>query len=382
MLESRTSACKRCLTEAAIALLCVFIFCEYLLYYIVLVQCSWPILDPRKIDATIPEPKPEETPVHAMFIADTHLLGPKKGHWFDKLKREWQMYRAFQTMITLHKPDIIFVLGDLFDEGQWSSSTEFEQYIQRFHSLFSVPKNTHLYVVAGNHDIGFHYAITPYLNQRFVNGFKTPSVKRVSMRGNHFVLINSMALEGDGCFLCSPTENALNKIATHLKCAKNSGNDCKGTTISRYSRPIVLQHYPMYRESDEICNEPDQAPDDIKGIKFRERWECLSREASEQLVDILNPRLIVNGHTHHGCRRLHRNDILEVTISSFSWRNKDNPSLLLGVFSPNNYSVSKCYMPKESTEIRIYIISVICIFIYFIMKRRLKRNGYYLLKFY
>lgn len=39
----------------------------------------------------------------------------------------------------------------------------------------------------------------------------------------------------------------------------------------------------MYRESDEICNELDQAPDDIKGIKFRERWECLSKEASEQV---------------------------------------------------------------------------------------------------
>lgn len=56
--------------------------------------------------------------------------------------------------------------------------------------------------------------ITPYLNQRFVNGLKSPSVKRVSIRGNHFVLINSMALEGDGCFLCRPTEIALNKIAS------------------------------------------------------------------------------------------------------------------------------------------------------------------------
>lgn len=39
----------------------------------------------------------------------------------------------------------------------------------------------------------------------------------------------------------------------------------------------------MYRESDEICNELDQAPDEIKDIKFRERWECLSKEASEQV---------------------------------------------------------------------------------------------------
>ena len=110
----------------------------------------------------------------------------------------------------------------------------------------------------------------------------------------------------------------------------------------------------MYRESDEICNELDQAPDEIKDIKFRERWECLSMEASEQvhkisyriviiielvnfykkkinlqLLDILNPRLIINGHTHHGCRRIHRKDMLEFTIPSFNWRNKNNPSLLL-----------------------------------------------------
>lgn len=39
----------------------------------------------------------------------------------------------------------------------------------------------------------------------------------------------------------------------------------------------------MYRESDEICNELDQAPDELKAIKFRERWECLSKEASEQV---------------------------------------------------------------------------------------------------
>ena len=45
----------------------------------------------------------------------------------------------------------------------------------------------------------------------------------------------------------------------------------------------LLQHYPMYRESDEICNELDQAPDELKAIKFRERWECLSKEASEQV---------------------------------------------------------------------------------------------------
>lgn len=35
--------------------------------------------------------------LRVMFLADTHLLGSRQGHWFDKLRREWQMHRAFQT---------------------------------------------------------------------------------------------------------------------------------------------------------------------------------------------------------------------------------------------------------------------------------------------
>lgn len=54
---------------------------------------------------------------------------------------------------------IVLTLGDVFDEGHWCSSEEFEYYVQRFHSLFYVPKDARMYVVAGNHDMGFHYGI-------------------------------------------------------------------------------------------------------------------------------------------------------------------------------------------------------------------------------
>lgn len=150
--------------------------------------------------------------------------------------------------------------------------------------------------------------------------------------------------------------------------------------IKRYSRPILLQHYPMYRESDALCSEPDQAADNIKDIKFRERWECLSREATEQLLDILNPRLIIDGHTHYGCRTMHGQDILEVTIPSFSWRNINNPSYLMGIFTPNNYALSKCYMPLETTVIKIYMFGGIFILFYVILKIKQRINHYHLLK--
>lgn len=48
-----------------------------------------------------------------MVLADTHLLGSRNGHWFDKWRREWQMHRAFQTAMTLHQPEIVFILGTL-----------------------------------------------------------------------------------------------------------------------------------------------------------------------------------------------------------------------------------------------------------------------------
>lgn len=45
----------------------------------------------------------------------------------------------------------------------------------------------------------------------------------------------------------------------------------------------VPQHYPLYRDSDAVCDEPDEAPQDIKHTRFRERWECLSKDATEMV---------------------------------------------------------------------------------------------------
>jgi len=56
--------------------------------------------------------------------------------------------------------------------------------------------------------------ISPYLHERFASAFDAQSVRLVSVKGNHFVLVNSMAMEGDGCFLCRPAELQLQKISS------------------------------------------------------------------------------------------------------------------------------------------------------------------------
>lgn len=57
-----------------LALVSVFIFSEYVIYYAVILRCSWPDSD-------------SSSDVRALFLSDTHLLGAIRGHWFDKLRR-------------------------------------------------------------------------------------------------------------------------------------------------------------------------------------------------------------------------------------------------------------------------------------------------------
>ena len=70
---------------------------EFLIYYLVLSTCGYPAV-------------PQGSHIGAMVLADTHLLGARNGHWFDKLRREWQMHRTFQTAQTIFRPEHVFFL--------------------------------------------------------------------------------------------------------------------------------------------------------------------------------------------------------------------------------------------------------------------------------
>jgi hypothetical protein len=85
---------------------------------------------------------------------------------------------------------------------------------------------TKVHVLPGNHDMGgvwkgywawsrspgFHHVVSPFLNKRFKAAFKTKSVQLKVIQGLPFVTINSMAFEGDGCFLCKPAKQAIHKL--------------------------------------------------------------------------------------------------------------------------------------------------------------------------
>ncbi|XP_054020099.1 metallophosphoesterase 1 isoform X2 [Dryobates pubescens] len=306
----------------------VFIFCEFLVYYVVIFQCQWPEV---KGGAQGGETEASTSVLKAIILADTHLLGEIKGHWLDKLRREWQMERSFQTALWLLQPDIVFILGDVFDEGKWSSPQAWADDVRRFQKMFRCPVSTELVVVVGNHDIGFHY---------------------------DFVLVNSVAMEGDGCALCRASEAKLLALSHQLNCSQQETNHsdkrCSNVEKLPASEPILLQHYPLYRKSDIECSGEDSAPPEEKKIPFKEKYDVLSKEASQKLMWWFHPRLVLSGHTHSSCEVLHAGKVLEVSVPSFSWRNRNNPSFIMGSITPTDFSLQKCFLPYESRVFTTY----------------------------
>uniref|UniRef100_A0A1A9X0P1 Calcineurin-like phosphoesterase domain-containing protein n=1 Tax=Glossina brevipalpis TaxID=37001 RepID=A0A1A9X0P1_9MUSC len=250
------------------------LYCEFLADYIRLWKCKWPRLKEDKYSS--------DMPLRAMILADVHLLGPANGHWLDKLYREWHMRRAYQASLTVHQPDVVFILGDLFDEGYFVNRYYFREYIRRFRSYFHTPRHIQLISTVGNHDIGFHYRMHSYLVNRFKSHFNYTGIHLHTINKVHFILINSMAMENDGCSFCESAVKDLHTVKQKLDCLQNISSCLDMKTIQdhqNYSRPIVMQHFPTYRTSDKSCIEHDS----IEIEEYREKWEVLSRNSTDWL---------------------------------------------------------------------------------------------------
>ncbi|TRY91060.1 hypothetical protein DNTS_035780 [Danionella cerebrum] len=351
----------------SVAFISVFALCEYGIYYPVILRCSWPLL----------ENEDSQSALRVLILSDTHLLGAIRGHWLDKLRREWQMERAFQTSVWLLNPEVIFILGDIFDEGKWSSSQDWEEDVRRFKRIFRHPSHTKLVVVIGNHDVGFHHEMTKQKLERFEQAFNVASARILSVKGVNFLLVNSVALHGDRCPICQNVEEELQKLSRALNCSIQGAEDdghCKKTSTFPPTAPILLQHYPLYRVNDAMCTGVDAAPLDERNQPFQERYDVLSKDASKKLLWWFKPRLILSGHTHSGCQILHEELYPEVSVPSFSWRNRNNPSFMLGTFSRSDFQLSKCFLPEERMVFLVYSTSCLIIsFITFIHLKMFRR---------
>ena len=238
-----------------ILLLLVILYCEFLIYYLYLLSCSWPQLSTIEQDFTIRPPGDStQKPLRVMLIADTHLASSKNVDWLYQFRRDWQIYRSFQSAYFMFEPDLIFLIGDVTNDGDHCSDHEWNRTITRFHSIFSTGSAPKLYVLPGNHDIGSHYTVSENRLRRFEEAFQTPHVRLVTLDEQkvHFILINSMAFEGDHCRLCSRAERELNEVMEELNRTRT------------WTRPVLLSHFPLYRQSDGHCLTQTSSKEKVK----------------------------------------------------------------------------------------------------------------------
>lgn len=190
--------------------------------------------------------------------------------------------------------------------------------------------------------LGSTYRLTQYFLGRFEAAFTESANTLITIRDTHFILLNSVTLEQDGCSLCEKAEADIAGISKRLHCAKHqhrNSSDCRElpNKLPFYSKPVLLQHFPTYRKSDNECEEHDSYEVEIN----KEKWDVLSMNATDFLGEQLNPNVVFCGHTHHYCRSYNKWGIEEYTAASFNRRQKRNPSFLL-VSSTISYIYGVC----------------------------------------
>ncbi|MCP9264408.1 Metallophosphoesterase 1 [Dirofilaria immitis] len=232
-----------------------------------------------------------------------------------------------------------FLLGDLFDESTISGYQGLVNYVNRFNELFMCPR-----------------MISPGRLQFLSHHFSRSFADHIVISGNHFVLLNSMTVERDGCSLCSATERQIEELSQRFDCTKNK------TMCSMHSRPILLLHIPLYRKNDAHCpDDSDASPEPVKSKRFHVGIDCLSNASSHYILEKLKPRAVFNGHTHYSCQTWWRSpyNMFEWTLSSFSWRNIPQPAFLLVTMTSDDIQVNKCFLPNEKTVIASYVITAL-----------------------
>ena len=150
-----------------------------------------------------------------------------------------------------------------------------------------------------------------------------------------------------------------------------------GTLNQTPNNPILVQHFPLWRHDDSICS---TKPSDTANAHDRFYVNKPAREAvpaaiSKNILEKIKPRIIFSGHTHNWClREFDRNSVgngkkmglkhplFELSVPSFSWRNRNNPSYLMVSVSDHGIGWQKCFVPRQSTIVGIYVVALLILF--------------------
>lgn len=326
----------------------------------------------------------------AMVVGDLHLTGPRTI-WLDRVRRDAFMKASFKRAYRVLKPHTLLVLGDISDWGRKSTEEQWKSVVDRFNDMAKPFLGLSYHVSAGNHDIGDFYQITPTLLHRFVNTF--PGLDETgsaifTIRNISFVSLNAMALACDAC----PMHGSMQKVVEVAQSALQTGSNgsqqlteytgqmdsTTSSSANAFQRPVLLLHLPLYRADESVCDSVDAprcAPwHELEGgclplfasaqssklytlTPYRSMIDMLSLNTSRYLLSALKPSLVLSAHAHRFCDRVLDDGTREITVSTFTWRNRDDPSfLLINFYKDGTRDIRQCCLPRESFVLAFHVL--------------------------
>ncbi|KAL8522660.1 hypothetical protein ACS0TY_012701 [Phlomoides rotata] len=274
------------------------------------------------------------------------------------------MRRAFLSSVLPFNPDVVLFLGDYFDGGERLSDEEWQESLGRFKHIFNlnmIQKNVKVIYLSGNHDIGYEAfnSQKPEIIKRYEGEFGARNFK-VTLGQVDFIAIDAQTVDGH------PQGNLTSATWEFIKGASEDA--------SYYPR-VLLTHIPLYRPNWTPCGPHRSSPiinqrvyraaDRDQEIVYQ---NYVTENSTNDLLDLINPELVLSGHDHDQCTVVHmskRGPVTEHTVGTVSWQQGNlYPSFML--LSARNSTISAredavssnlCFLPMQ-THIYIWYLSL------------------------
>ncbi|KAL8170789.1 hypothetical protein V2J09_022593 [Rumex salicifolius] len=263
------------------------------------------------------------------------------------------MRRAFVGSILPFKPDVLLFLGDYFDGGHIMFDEEWEDSLNRFKHIFGLNtpdriNDMKVHYIPGNHDIGYaaHIYNKPEVVKRYEEVFGTRNYK-ITLGKIDFIAIDGQAIDGyKGRALASLTWEFVKKVPIE-------------------SNPrVLLTHIPLYRPDQTFCGPHRTLPIIDQRIAFAGYnkeivyQNYVTEESSNNLLDLIQPVLVLSGHDHDQCSVTHvtkNGPVKEHTVGTVSWQQGNlYPSFML--LSASRNSNANASGSESTVNTQLYII--------------------------
>ncbi|GKV26857.1 hypothetical protein SLEP1_g36078 [Rubroshorea leprosula] len=326
-------------------------------------SCSWP----HRSNSKMAGQGHAGDYVKVAVIADPQLMDKTSLHLPPKslaleiaqFYTDLYMRRAIFSSVLPFKPDVVLFLGDYFDGGPNLSDEEWQESLSRFKHIFGLNTaydNIQVYYIPGNHDLGYAnlYSSKPEVIKRYEKEFGSRNYQ-FKVGKVEFVVVDAQTLDGKQ-----------NLASASWDFVMNISKDNQS-----YPRAL-LTHIPLYRQDWINCGPHRHSPIIIQWIQrtFPEQeiryQNYITEEASNRLLNLIKPVLILSGHDHDQCTVTHDTQtgpVMEHTLGTISWQQGNlYPSFMLLSVSNSSLSATSsredmiltklCFLPKQT---HIYI---------------------------